>query len=83
MIFPQVNMNGTDGADLALAYNDAANKMYDAIKAMRAPFHGRDYQTLPVGTFELANKEMMARVAAATAVMDEIHSIVESIAKQL
>ena len=82
MIFRQVNMNGTDAADLALAYLDASNLLEQAIRAMYAPFHGRDYQLVP-GSFEEARREMNGRELAIRAVKDEIDAIIGKVAESI
>jgi hypothetical protein len=62
MQLPQINLNGSDGMDLASQYQDAANAIEHAINLMGRIPHGRDYQTLPDGAFTTARREMLERI---------------------
>jgi hypothetical protein len=75
MQLPQINLNGTDGMDLALAYNQAYVALEKAITLMNIPFHGRDYQTLPPEAYQTARREMTERTKAMIAVANDLREI--------
>lgn len=80
MQFPQVNINGTSRGALIQQLTDAYSALTDAISALSAMSpHGRDYQTLPDGSWLTARKEHDARIEAVVKVRDEIAAIFESI----
>ena len=83
MIFPQVNMNGTNATDLALGYLKASTLLEEAMRAMYVPFHGRDYQTMPEGSFDAAREEMNDRYNTLRNVKDEIDAIIGKVSESI
>lgn len=69
---PQINLNGSDGLELAFQYQNAANAVKEAIRVMSPIVHGRDYQTLPDGSYERAREEMIARIGVMLTVKDQL-----------
>jgi hypothetical protein len=76
MQLPEINLNGTDGMDLAQAYNQAYVALERAITLMNAPLHGRDYQTLPPEAYQTARREMTERTKAMITVANDLREIV-------
>lgn len=74
--FPQPNINGTSKEALVRQYRDVHRALGEAIELIceHAP-HGRDYQTLPAGSFEQARSEHFARLAKLENVKAEIEAI--------
>ena len=80
---PTVNLNGTNGHDLAMQYQTAHAAVGDAIKAMQQAMpHGRDYQTAGLNAFQLARDEHWDRMRALQAVEVELAEIWEDITRQ-
>lgn len=75
MQLPQINLNGSNGMDLALQYNEACAALEKAITLMNAPLHGRDYQTLPPEAFATARQEMTERTKAMIAIYNDLMEI--------
>lgn len=74
--FPRVNLNGTSRDALAEQYRVAHRAIGAAIDAMcQATPHGRDYQTLPAGSYESARAEHDARLTKLVSVKNEIEAI--------
>jgi hypothetical protein len=64
LVYPTVNMNGTDGKELFNQYRavyEAFEPLMDALAGARP--HGRDYQTMPVGSYETAREQYHAAEA--------------------
>lgn len=81
--FPQINLNGTDGGDLADEYMRAINAVTDAIQTVQAvTVHGRDYQTLGPEAYPAAHLEHVSRLARLLTVRDELTAIALNIAEQ-
>lgn len=75
--FPQVNLNGTDADSLIAQQVGVMNAARELMDAMRqASPHGRDYQTLPAGTWEKARAEQFRQFEA----VEEIFKRAETIA---
>lgn len=64
LLAPVVNLNGSDGNELALAYHRVAMALSEANAAMgKAMPHGRDYQTLNPKDFGGQDPAILARAA--------------------
>lgn len=80
---PQVNNNGTSKKDLMeqlIAVNHAGREMEKALSDA-AP-HGRDYQTLKPGAFQMARKQWEDRAERIHSVMKEIEELAMAIQDQ-
>jgi hypothetical protein len=76
MQLPQVNLNGTSRDALLDQYRDAYRAINDAIDALcKAAPHGRDYQTLPAGSYNVAREEHDARLVKLGSIKAEIEAI--------
>lgn len=75
MQLPQINLNGSTGMELASQYQEAADAIAKAVNLMSAIPHGRDYQTLPAGSFEKAREEMIQRVMPLIIARNELFAI--------
>ena len=62
MQYPNINLNGSDGLDLAVQYHKAAEALVTACSIMGRIAHGRDYQGLPDGAYFTAREEMIERI---------------------
>lgn len=80
---PQINLNGTDKQalidPLMVAYL-AARKTSDMLRLCTP--HGRDYQTLPVGAYEIARNQHIARMKASEIIANELLDLIEQIHAQ-
>lgn len=78
--FPQVNLNGTSQPALVQQYQRAYDKLREAIDAFAdAHPHGRDYQTLPDGSYDAAAHEFREHLLA----LDKAQAYVEAIVMHL
>lgn len=82
MQYPQINLNGSDAIDLAVQYHDAARSLEVACLKMSSIPHGRDYQTLPAGSYEKAREEMHHRVKAISVIMNELEELASNCVDQ-
>lgn len=58
LILPQINLNGNSRESLLEQYTAAHQKMKEACAAfLDIDFHGRNYQTLPDGSFLQAQEQ--------------------------
>lgn len=81
MQLPTININGTDRGDLVKDHILAMQALRAAIEAVGAVSpHGRDYQTLPAGSYSVAAGEHAARMVALRTVLAEIETIAEHLA---
>ncbi len=54
-VYPTVNLNGSDGKQLLAQYREIYEMFAPLMEAMaKARPHGRDYQTMPGGSYEKA-----------------------------
>jgi hypothetical protein len=57
LILPQINLNGNSRESLVKDYTEALDAQNAALALfLKIDFHGRNYQTLPDGSFEAARK---------------------------
>ena len=80
---PQVNNNGTSKKELMeqlIAVAHAGREMEKALS--NAAPHGRDYQTLKPGAFQVARKQWEDRAKRISSVMDEIEELAMAIQDQ-
>lgn len=71
MIYPQVNLNGSDALDLVMQQQGVVSAAHALLRALRAAYpHGRDYQTCPAGTYEKARAQHDRTIEAVVAVLD-------------
>jgi hypothetical protein len=56
LIVPGVNLNGTSHKELMLQYTAALTFLSNAMANLPRP-HGRDYQTMPDGSYRAAEKQ--------------------------
>lgn len=83
MRLPTVHLNGSHPDSLRLANRTASNAVRAAINALcEAAPHGRDYYPQGDGTFTEAQAEHQARVAALTAVYEDLRRIERSLLNQ-
>lgn len=84
MQFPQLNINGTDGADLLSQYGNAVALVRAArdVTAAAAP-HGRDYQTMGLGTYTRAAMEHRERMRKLNSVLAELEALQLNVAEQI
>lgn len=76
MHLPQININGTERSDLLKDLICAIRALEHAAEALGACSpHGRDYQTLPQGTFYAAQREHFDRIVKVRQVLAEIETI--------
>lgn len=73
--FPQVNINGTSKDALLKQSMKAYHAVTAAVEALceGAP-HGRDYQTLPAGSYEQARAEHYLRLSKLESVKAELEA---------
>lgn len=79
---PQINLNGSDGMDLARQYHEAALALENAMRLMSPLVHGRDWQTLPESSFILARKEMADAIKVLDGVRADLEEVARSCAEQ-
>lgn len=81
LVGPRANLNGTSKKELLDQYIDALKALLAAQEALAkmAP-HGRDYQTLPDGQFDIAVRQHRARRVLLAGVMNEITVLAEEFA---
>lgn len=76
MQLPQVNLNGTSRDELATQYRNVYSAVDVALDLLcRFAPHGRDYQTLPAGSYDTARREHDARVEKLASIKAEIEAI--------
>ena len=81
---PTVNINGTDRDSLTALYRDAADKLGEALTALcLARPHGRDYQTMPAGSYEGARKVHEFRIADVRHAQKEMMRLAIHVANQV
>lgn len=81
--FPQININGTAAGALMQECMDALAAVDTALTYVgKMTVHGRDYQTLPPGSFAIAEREHASRLARLLTVKDELNAIAENIQQQ-
>jgi hypothetical protein len=57
LVLPQINLNGNSRESLVKDYTEALDAQNTALALfLKIDFHGRNYQTLPDGSFEAARK---------------------------
>jgi hypothetical protein len=82
-IFPIINLNGTNGAELSEQCKNAWIAVQNAIQALHAMApHGRDYQCSPAGSYEVARIQYNARMSMLDTVKGEILEVYEEIERQ-
>lgn len=78
MLLPVINLNGTERDDLLKDYMAARKALQCAVAALSAASpHGRDYQTMPAGSFYVAQQEHADRIVKVRSVLAEIDTIAE------
>jgi len=83
LVTPRVNLNGTDQADLVKQNTAVADALKAAIKAATlAHPHGRDFQTLPPGTYAQADEASRLRIRALTEILDDYQALALAIFDQ-
>lgn len=81
LIKPTINLNGTNAKDLLDQQLNAIWALRTAISTLQdASPNGRDYQTMPRGTIDLAVAGHRERLARLESVMTELEEIAEHIA---
>jgi hypothetical protein len=83
LVFPQVNLNGTNVDELC----EQAREGYEAVtKARMALYkmmpHGRDYQTLPEGAYRQARDQHEARIHKLNEIKDDLLAIFHALMDQ-
>lgn len=73
MTYPEINLNGSEGADLAEQYLAAYFAVETAKTAMAGIVHGRDYQTLPASAYTAAVEEMRHRITTLHDIATDMH----------
>jgi hypothetical protein len=83
IVMPAINWNGTDGNDLINQYRTTYEAFQPLLDAMaKATPHGRDYQTLPAGTFEKAQKQHTDMILKLVDIQDTITAIALDLIRQ-
>ena len=82
-MFPQINLNGEDGFALVRRYGEAIKKVDEAVETMVFLPHGRDYQTLPDGAYNLARDQMLQRIKPMIAARNYLEQIQTNILDQM
>lgn len=84
-IFPQINLNGTDGNVLMKEYADAYYAVNEACtKLLAATCHGRDYQGHPINNaFMTAQREQGERIGKLESVRADIAAILAEMQRQM
>lgn len=81
VIKPTINLNGTSKRELLDQHVTAVVAMQAAIIAVQAAApNGRDYQTMPKGTIDLAVAGHVERLKRLESVLHELEEIAEHIA---
>lgn len=76
IIAPKINLNGTSKEALIKEYRAAHLAIDNAIEVLsKVTVHGRDFQTEPVGTFEVHQTQHVIRLKSMEHVKLEIESI--------
>jgi purine-nucleoside phosphorylase len=84
MQFPQINLNGTSGTELVEQYIAAAAMVRAALETVRKmEVHGRDYQTLEAGAFQVAQREHIDRQRKLSSVAAELEALALEVTRQL
>jgi hypothetical protein len=84
MMMPRINLNGTNPHELHQQYLDALRDLEDAIETVRKlDIHGRDYQTLPVGSYAVAMAEHRTRLTRLNRVRNELYQIISDLDRQM
>lgn len=81
LVGPRANWNGTSKRELLDQYCNALKALLAAQEALaQMSPHGRDYQTLPDGQYQIAAKQHLARRGLLASVMNEITVLAEEFA---
>ena len=75
MQLPQINLNGSDGMELALQYNQAYVALEKGMSLMAPICHGRDFQGLPESAYITARQEMVDRMKTVQSVCDDLKAL--------
>ena len=81
--YPQINLNGADGLDLARQYAEAAQAVENAVEKMGRLVHGRDYQTAGVDAYRNAVEQMRDRIRPMVAIYNDLRDIAENCVDQV
>ena len=82
MQMPQINLNGSDGDELAIQYHEAAQAIEKAMRLMSPLVHGRDWQTLPESAFVQARQEMSDAIKLLDGVRTDLEEVARSCVEQ-
>ena len=83
MIVPTINLNGTSKDELVELHTDAAQKIAEAIAAMKLAWpNGRDFQTAEPGLLVQAQDEASERLQLLFRARDEMNTIAVAISRQ-
>ena len=83
LVVPKVNLNGTSIETLFADATDVYNVLLNLGAAMsRARPHGRDFQTMPDGTYEVARQAWLDRMVVVEKMQKEFATYREAIADQ-
>jgi hypothetical protein len=84
VIKPQINLNGTNARDLLEQQVVAIEALRSAMSTLQAAGpNGRDYQTMPRGTIDLAVAGHVDRLKRLESVLAELEEIAEHISDQI
>ncbi len=81
LIAPVVNMNGTSHEELMLQYNAALTFLQNARANLPRP-HGRDYQTMPDGSYRAAERQFRDWYQRLETVRFEVEAVFLAISAQ-
>jgi len=77
LTYPDYGLNGSGATNLLMDAQDAAQKLREAIGALRSMTpHGRDYQCYPAGSYSEARVEHAERCRRVEGVLTEIEALV-------
>ena len=80
IMLPQVNLNGTSAEALLRQYTQAADALRVAVNAfVDVTPHGRDYQTLPDGSYAVAREQHRAHLINLDAALAYAEALANSI----
>lgn len=79
--FPNINLNGAEGMDLATQYHEAAQAIEVAVNLMGRIVHGRDYQGLLDGSYTCAREQMMNRIKPMIEAFNDLNQIAQHCAE--
>lgn len=77
LVKPNINLNGSDGMELARQYYEAAQAVENAANLMGRLVHGRDYQGSPDGAYERAYEQMVERLKPMISAYNDLKAIAE------